>query len=434
MRHETPHEIAQLLARYAPRNPQSVLDPAAGFGALAAPFIPRATRVYLLDIDPKAIARLTGSFGKLDSVTITKTDFLRWSSSKGDGYRCRFDCIVMNPPFAGKLEDQVSIVPFGHAFVPKLPIEAAFVYQAVHLLRPKGRLLAIMPASVISGENTKWLRRFLMQHGKVRLVHELPRYTFRGVEARIYLMVYECGGTQGNLLSRNHRLTNPDELVVRRSSLAEKMRFDFRFHEAQSWYERVRSSPKLEWKMLGQAAEVVRGSVVSPVVSTEVLHTTNFFSHSLLRVNQEQCIATLRDSGAARSGDIVVKRVGRNCALSVRLYTQRTPVPCSDCIMIIRPRSADGTQLLFAVRVLIAWSTGAGLVENGIGASYISANVMRALEIPVNLAQIYPKTFMRFLAALKHPDFKEAQKVESTVRRMLGRRRTDDDQRTSLHG
>jgi SAM-dependent methyltransferase len=424
MQHETPREIAQLLARYAPRNLGSVLDPAAGFGALAGPFISRARRVHLLDIDPNAVAHLTCSFGNVNSVSITRTDFLRWSSANGDGHNCRFDCIVMNPPFAGKLEDQVDVVLPGQVSASKLPIEAAFVYQAAHLLRPKGRLLAIIPASVISGENMKWLRKFLMRHGKVRLVHELPQYTFRGVEARIYLMIYECGGIQGQLLSRNHRLRNPDELVVCKSALARRMRFDFRFHEAQTWYERVRSGPKLEWKILGRIAEVVRGSVDSPIVSSEVLHTTNFFLRSLLRADRKQCLTIARDSGAARSGDILVKRVGRNCALSVRLYTRRIPVPCSDCILIIRPRSGDVKKLLFAIRVLIAWPIGAGRVENGTGASYISADVLRTMRVPVNLAEIYPKSFVRFIAALKRPDFKTTQKIESAVRRMLGRRRT----------
>src|SRR5208283_2214078 len=150
MRHETPREIAQLLARYAPKKLRSVLEPAAGSGVLALPFILRNTArvIQLLDVDSGVINKLEASFGNNPSVAIGKHDFLVWSSRHGGGYNRRFDCIVMNPPFAGKAADQVGIAVAGSAHPRKASLEAAFVYRAAHLLRAGGRLLAILPASV----------------------------------------------------------------------------------------------------------------------------------------------------------------------------------------------------------------------------------------------------------------------------------------------
>src|ERR1700733_10517450 len=145
MRHETPEQVATLLARYAPKKVRSVLDPAAGSGVLARPFFKRedCKHIQLLDVDSSVIAELKLHTTSIGSVLASKDDFLRWSVSNGNGYRKRFDCIVMNPPFAGKLQDYVHIQVPGKYRRKKVSIEAAFVYCASRLLRRGGRLLAI---------------------------------------------------------------------------------------------------------------------------------------------------------------------------------------------------------------------------------------------------------------------------------------------------
>lgn len=419
MRHETPREIAQFLAKYAPRKVVSVLDPAAGNGVLAEPFVRRVRKVQLLDNNLKAITYLESAFESVRSVSIMRANFLSWSSPGGQGYHYRFDCIVMNPPFAGKSINQVTLRT-DSGLSSKVPLEVAFVYRAVHLLRDNGRLLAILPASVISGENTKWLREFLIDQGRVRLVHELPQHTFRGIEARIYIMIYEHRGIQGSLASRNHRLRSPDQLVIPKSVLARNLRFDFRFHEAHGWYLNLQTKPRLIWEQLGKIAHVSRGGISSPVANRGVLHTTNFLAPQKLLRKKRQSVTTSADTSAAQPGDILVKRVGRNCALSACLYTLRLPVRCSDCILIIRPKQRDALKVLFALRVLMAWSIGSALVENGIGAFYIPSEALKRLLIPVNLADVYPARFRRFTNALMRSDFRAVQRIEGVVRRVLG--------------
>ena len=128
MRHETPEQVATLLARYAPKKVRSVLDPAAGSGVLARPFFKRedCKHIQLLDVDSSVIAELKLHTTSIGSVLASKDDFLRWSASNGNGYRKRFDCIVMNPPFAGKLQDYVHIQVPGKYRRKKVSIEAAF--------------------------------------------------------------------------------------------------------------------------------------------------------------------------------------------------------------------------------------------------------------------------------------------------------------------
>jgi hypothetical protein len=419
MRHDTPEEIARLLVRHAPRTVRSVLDPAVGSGVLARPFFKRkgCKRIELLDIDRSVIAGLKSSATPGCSVLARDEDFLCWSAPDGEGHRKRFDCVIMNPPFAGRLQDYVNIRGPGRNEKKRVAIEVAFVYRAIRLLRRGGRLLAILPASVVSGECSTWLREFLMHHGSIRFVHELPRLTFAGVEGPVYMLVFERGEAQGVLVSRNHRLFDPEELRISRDVISNTRRLDFRFHEAQAWSQLLRCRKKLEWAPLSSFSTVLRGGQDSPILGSSVLHTTNFFE---CRPKKKQRFIAARRDRMARDGDIILKRVARNAALSAIVYRGRYPAKCSDCILIVRSRTkADVNRLLFSLRTLIAWSGGAGLVERGVGATYISARRLGSLEVPVNLAEVYPRAFRRFVVCVKKADWGSLPAIEARVRRTI---------------
>src|SRR5438876_2283360 len=122
----------------------------------------------------------------------------------------------------------------------------------------------------------------------------------------------------------------------------------------------------------------------------------------------------------AHHGDIIIKRVARHAALSAIIYKGRYPARCSDCILILRPQpNTDVNRLLFSLRTIIAWPRGAGLVEHGVGATYIPAGRLGSLQIPVNLAELYPRTFQRFSASVKRADWTILPFVEKGVRRAV---------------
>lgn len=422
MRHETPQQVAQLLAKHAPRKVRSLLDPAAGVGVLARPFFKRTEckRIQLLDIDHSVISLLRSETASTRSVSVLEENFLKWSAPNGIGYGSRFDCIIMNPPFAGKLKDHVYIELSDKKKIRSVPVEVAFVYLGSRLLHPGGRLLAVLPASVVSGESTIWLRRYLMQEGNIRLVHELPRRTFSGVEGRMYILVFERAKRQRTLISRNHRLRNPDELHIRKRGLINTFRLDFRFHEAQSWLARIQSWDKLGWARLDSMATVLRGDVDSPIKNSRVLHTTNMLTFRATKSRRSQLANNER---LARCGDIILKRVGRHASASAIIYRGRYMAPCSDCILIIRPHTTtDVNRLLFALRTIIAWSQGAGLVEHGVAATYIPADSLRFLEVPMCLAELCPKMYTSFVASVNRCDWEGLPHIEASVRRRIARK------------
>ncbi len=130
------------------------------------------------------------------TVTLIYTE-PQWVCDFLDGNKPRlFDCIVMNPPFAARQPAWKSLREIKELFafegLPQVgPIEAGFVLGAIALLRPRGRLLAILPASLVSSPRLAWVRELMAETGTIRHVHELARFTFPEIESRIYIVVYE---------------------------------------------------------------------------------------------------------------------------------------------------------------------------------------------------------------------------------------------------
>lgn len=420
MRHETPAIVASLLARHAPKRLDSLLDPSTGTGVLVRPFLETnpKLRVTCVDID-RAATRLLGRELKIfPNVKVIPSDFLTWGKGAVEG---TFDCVVMNPPFAARKEHQVRLrVPGADGGLQEMSVavEMAFVHKAISLLRPGGRLLGILPASVVSAESGLWLRRLLMQSGAVRLVHELPSRTFAGVEGKIFLFVYEHGASQARVALRNHRLQQPDQLAVSRKLVEETVRFDFAFHESLNWYRRLLSFVDLGWVPAPTVVDCWRGEVASPITDKSVLHTTNFLSFS----------PSLDRKGGllqrpVRSGDLVVRRVGRSCSESWLPYYGIQEAGCSDCILVVRPKdNVDSLRLLFALRVLLADRKGAPLVEYGVGACYITLKALDSIKVPMMLAFNYPGSFEQFRHAVEQEMWHLLPGIERRVRGYLQRR------------
>ena len=165
--HVTPPEIARALARHAPKSVTRVLDPAVGDGSLLLPLLDRVCHsrceVTAVDIDPAAI--LSASVRLSHPVAVRElvcSDFLEWARRNPCGNQ--FDCVVANPPFAGRRSDWVGVT-LSRPWVenetdPALcPVEVAFIIACVHALQPGGRLLAIVPSSIVASSRCAWLRR-----------------------------------------------------------------------------------------------------------------------------------------------------------------------------------------------------------------------------------------------------------------------------------
>jgi len=433
IRHETPQEVACALARWSPRHLRTVLDPAVGSGILISSLLDRSPekveRVVGIDTDPDILQCIRQRFGGLlgSSLSLVCTDFLRWEpSDAGPTLQDGFDCIIMNPPFAGKRKFPSQVFEevegrFPHR-VRFAPLEGAFVLKAIRLLKPGGRLLAILPNSIMAADSGRPIRHSLLTTGSIVYVHELPAYTFPHVEARVYLLVYEKAAKRRAVVLCNHRLVNPDRLVLSITALGEGLRLDYEFQATRRWHRELKlAAAPAGWSPLREHAEVRRGSAESPSGAESAVHSTDFHS-GFWFLHRVEGITTLSTRDGIRSSDLLVKRVGRRCAESVGPVVGSGAPEWTDCLICIRPkRPRDRLRLLFALRTLLAFEQGRSLLQRGTGASYITERDLRNLSIPFQLSMVYPQLYASYLIAVRQRNYGRMLQVEQEVHRLVGK-------------
>jgi tRNA1(Val) A37 N6-methylase TrmN6 len=421
-RHETPTAIADELAKYRPAVCAKILDPATGNGVLLQPFraICKSQRLEItaIDIDAKPLETLRKNFRtNRSNVQIINADFMKWACSSAAIRNPSFDCIIMNPPFDARKSK--SLTDFkkttGFESLPDNgPIEAAFVLATISLLRPTGRLLAVLPSSIVTSTSLSWLRKFMVLQGSIQRVHELPRFTFRGIESRIYLVVFEKGTQKDRALLLNHELMEPEKFVLRKSAHFHE-RWDFAFHKSKSQMDGLQAENDLAWRSLSHLATIWRGKVPTPTNSRLVIHTTNYkspFWTSAKGKASKQGLGPDR----VRKNDILVKRVSRNCSQSFGLVMDSTNARASDCIFIIRPKiSRKSVSLLFSLRCVMKLEFGPTLIERGTGASYIAQSELADLRVPSKLDTCYRSQFLNYRKAILKRDTNQLERIERSV-------------------
>lgn len=425
-RHETPIAIAYALARHGPREVGRVLDPAVGNGVLLEPFFRRSKarfKAFAVDIDSRPLKRVRARFGGEPGkgLRVVHADFLDWACRYAARRGNLFDCVVMNPPFLGRngkwrpLAGVRKLMNLDH--VPESgPVEAGFVLGAIALLRPGGRLLAVLPASLMTAPSYAWVRRVMVGSGAIRHVHELPRFAFRDIEGRIYLVVYEKGSKQGEALLLNHDLKEPERLVVGGDVVAGAERLDFGYHSASASYGALREREALGWRRLGELATIWRGTERTPGIGKSVVHTGNYEGGFWRPAVTRRSKGRVSGDERIRPGDILVRRVSRKCAASFGLGVGIGGSTVSDCVLVVRPRyRISSSRLLFAIRCLMALDFGPQLLERGTGASYIAQGELRDLEVPYGVAGQYGALFDGYVRALRSGSFEKMQAVEKAI-------------------
>jgi tRNA1(Val) A37 N6-methylase TrmN6 len=425
-RHETPEDIAAVLARFAPRRISRLLDPAVGGGRLIEPLLERLaaqrSRVVCLDVDGGILNGVARSLrpSLRGNLRTEVTDFLEWSSPR---YRRRkFDCIVMNPPFLGRKqnETQMQIRWNGEEEMRNVSVEAAFTIRSLGLLAAKGVLLSVLPASLISGKNAAWIRQLIMSYGRVVYVHELPAKAFQNLEARLYLLAFERDGVRRPTLLCNHDLMEPERLWVKSSVLVEINRWDYAFHEARLKLDAsMKAAPNLGWKEVGQAVSMSRGSLTSPGGKKQGIHTSDF-RNGVWRIDRIQPKHT-SERECLRRGDLLIRRVGRHCSQSAGIVISCPGVGATDCVLVLRPKkSSDQFSILLGLRTILGSSNGASHVEHGTSATYIAEDSLRSLRIPMKVKEMYPRLYRRYVKSIKVGDGRALMKIEDSLRKDIG--------------
>jgi type I restriction enzyme M protein len=177
------------------RVPSRVIDPACGAGAFLLPFASRGHEVHGVDRNPQMIELARYALG--DGATLSVADALRptdaWSHDDE-----RFDAVVLNPPFGMHLDAETSRGFASGSAKARTPSEVLFVERAAELLRPGGKLAAIVPAGFFRNRGLAHARRVLEDRLRLVLAVELPPEAFMHAGARMtsVLLVAERRGAK----------------------------------------------------------------------------------------------------------------------------------------------------------------------------------------------------------------------------------------------
>ena len=91
----------------------------------------------------------------------------------------QFDCIITNPPFSVNLDNETKKnLREEFIFGDKKNSENLFIERWYQLLKPNGRLGAVLPESVFDITENKYIRLFIYKYFKIKAVVSLPQLTF----------------------------------------------------------------------------------------------------------------------------------------------------------------------------------------------------------------------------------------------------------------
>ncbi|MCB9777010.1 MAG: N-6 DNA methylase [Alphaproteobacteria bacterium] len=191
----TPRPVVELMADLAGVGPrQRVLDPTCGAGSFLVIAHARGADVDGIEVDPELVAlcRLNLKLHGADPRAVRRADLFRDPGLFDGGPRSggddgalfdrdeRWDVVLANPPFSVEIRDAAALgrtsLAQGRAHVAS---DELFLEAAFRVLRPGGRLCALLPHSVVANARTARLRAWLDQRFVRLAVVALPEGVFR---------------------------------------------------------------------------------------------------------------------------------------------------------------------------------------------------------------------------------------------------------------
>lgn len=406
-----------------------ILEPSAGAGSLVWPVLQRApstSHVVCVEIDRAKANQLRRGLGRAKHAptrcTVINGDFLsadvhrRVNALAPSGY----DCVVMNPPFLSKRLGGVRRQGPASAQGAK-PLELQFIEAALHLLSERGTLLSILPWSVVAGADGREFRQRLQASGCIRMVHELPKGTFFGIDEGVFLLVLTRGMRTTHVSLRNHRLYKPEAIDLRFDvdDRRDGHRLDFAYHDAAMRLQAAqRRAQRHPWVQLGDVATVSRGLCRGGTDWPTVLHTSS--RHGRFWHSPADPANRPASSHVLTSRDILMARVGRNLASSAGILVGPAVTKWSDCVLRIRPRGrTDRSALLLALRVVLNHSRFTPLVVRGLAARYTTPTDLEALRLPLSSTVAKKSLLSDYREALARRDAFVCELIEDEMAELL---------------
>jgi hypothetical protein len=208
-------------------------------------------------------------------------------------------------------------------------------------------------------------------------------------------------------------------MLINKEDLINYPRFDYNYHQARlSLLTAINSTQELNWIEMKDIALIKRGTVKSPIKKHNIFHTYHLQKGFWTVSNSNNQHGNSKDR--IHTGDLLIKRVSRNCVSSIGLVSDHKNNYCSDCLLIIRPISKiRSVRLLFTLRTIYSGNLGRKLLERGTGATYVTEGDLLNLKIPMNLYKFYSKSYDRYRTAVSKRDIHAMIEIEEYLRKEL---------------
>ena len=196
----TPKPIAHAMAELLPKTKKPVImDPTAGAGT----FLMEASKIWAdvectlvaNDVEPSLVelAMLTlglGASPRHSQYYLSENIFDELDGLKA--WYGKVDYILANPPFSLRIDnEQFESVLFAQGYKTS---DALFIDTALKLLRPGGRLVCLLPHSIVANNEFSALRRLVEKYWSVFAVVSLPEGVFQlsgGTSTRADIVVLD---------------------------------------------------------------------------------------------------------------------------------------------------------------------------------------------------------------------------------------------------
>ena len=346
----TPTEIASLLANGLKRMPGSILELGAGRGALASAVLSRFpdTQATLVELDGKLLRHLRRTYvghRVLGGDVLAQLGRMRLDDA--------YDTVIGNPPFgefAVKAIDQLAL----RSRFPGcdrggwIRQDLAFLHESWSRVASGGEMAIVLASPIICDPAFMGVRRWLLSEAGHVSVCELPEKTFEDAEVGTHLLTLRHRGrgrrARTVLLDRylgDDRHQERIEISVE----AAIQRMDHRFNKIRTTAGKKWSkAPSLE--SLG--AHIVRGSRSHgdfEQAGIPHIHTTDFTDDTVrMRLGRHQAEGVQ----LARTGDILVPRVGSRCLLREAMVVSGTQ-PITEAVYRIRVTPAIRSRVFDAL-------------------------------------------------------------------------------------
>ena len=258
---------------------------------------------------------------------------------------------ICNPPFVripwldsyGGIMEEIGVPLL--EIERKISSDIIFFAQNLKMLSKLGELAIILPNGFLTSQKYQYIRRYIINSHKIKKILQLPQRIYKGTDAATHIMYLEkeaeCGEkVKLGLVDLSGKVE--DMIEVQTSCLEHRM--DYNFYSI-----RRKKIKKLKFVSLGSIASIKRGTINNTAAKggmINLFHTTDFKNNSNLESISltESLEANDAKYIVAKSGDIVIARIGRNLEAQVAYISEGQSI-ISDCIFRIRFDSKYGDAI-----------------------------------------------------------------------------------------